>query len=101
MMNSKKLLLLLPASVLMLQCHNQGDNVGTEESEVSEVSHSFFIAGPQFTGIIGEKGEEIWNSNKVAARDGYVLENGNILICWADEVREYNAQKEIIFTFKR
>lgn len=65
------------------------------------ISHSFFMAGPDFTGIIGESGEEIWNSGKKGARDGYVLPNGNILICWGDEVREYNANKEVIFTFKK
>jgi hypothetical protein len=65
------------------------------------ITHSFFIAGPQFTGIIGEKGEEIWNSEKAGARDGYVLPNGNILICWSDEVKEFNKSKEVIFTYKR
>ena len=35
------------------------------------------------------------------ARDGYVLKNGNILICWADEVREYNKKKEVILKYKR
>ncbi|MEX0315506.1 MAG: hypothetical protein AB3N18_15115 [Allomuricauda sp.] len=67
----------------------------------SGISHSFFIAGPQFTGIIGEEGEVIWDSAKPAARDGYVLKNGNILICWADEVREYNKKKEVILKYKR
>jgi hypothetical protein len=65
------------------------------------ITHSLFIAGPQFTGIIGEMGEEIWNSGRPAARDGYVLPNGNILICWADEVREYDKKKKVIFTYKR
>jgi len=66
-----------------------------------QITHSFFIAGPQFTGIIGENGEEIWNSGKLGARDGYVLPNGNILVCWADQVEEYDKNKEVIFTFKR
>lgn len=67
----------------------------------SEIKHSFFIAGPQFTGIIGESGEEIWDSGKSGARDGYVLENGNILICWADEVKEFNSNKEVVFQYFR
>ena len=67
----------------------------------SEIKHSFFIAGPQFTGIIGESGEEIWDSGKSSARDGYVLENGNILICWADEVKEFNSNKEVVFQYFR
>ncbi|WP_097046641.1 hypothetical protein [Flagellimonas pacifica] len=67
----------------------------------SSISHSFFIAGPQFTGIIGEAGEVVWDSKKPSARDGYVLKNGNILICWADEVREYNKKGEVILNYKR
>lgn len=67
----------------------------------SEIKHSFFVAGPQFTGIIGESGEEIWNSEKASARDGYVLDNGNILICWADQVKEFDANKEVIFHYTR
>jgi hypothetical protein len=65
------------------------------------IRHSFFIAGPKFTGIIGENGEEIWKADKAGARDGYVLPNGNILICWGDEVREYDLDKKVIFNFKK
>ena len=69
------------------------------QKSASGISHSFFVAGPQFTGIIGEAGEVIWDSKKPGARDGYVLKNGNILICWGDEVREYNKKKEVILTY--
>ncbi|MGI9550865.1 MAG: hypothetical protein ACR2MT_06690 [Aurantibacter sp.] len=69
--------------------------------KTSEIRHSFFVAGPQFTGIIGEAAEEIWDSGKPGARDGYVLENGNILICWADEVLEYDSGKKIVFKYER
>lgn len=71
------------------------------QKSASGISHSFFVAGPQFTGIIGEAGEVIWDSKKAGARDGYVLKNGNILICWGDEVREYNKKKEVILTYKK
>ncbi len=81
------LLMLLPIPIL-----GQGS---------SEIKHSFFIAGPQFTGIIGESGEEIWDSEKPGARDGYVLENGNILICWAGEVKEFDSNKNIVFRYTR
>jgi hypothetical protein len=67
----------------------------------SKITHSFFLAGPQFTGLIGERGEEIWNTQRPGARDGFVLENGHILICWADEVVEYDLNKKIIFSYKR
>jgi len=66
-----------------------------------EIRHSFFIAGPSFTGIIDEDGKEIWNSGKNAARDGYVLPNGNMLIAWSDEVKELTREMKLVFHFKR
>jgi len=66
-----------------------------------EIKHSFFIAGPQFTGIIGEAGEVVWDSGKPKARDGYVLKNGNILICWANEVKEYDTDKKVVFEYTK
>lgn len=65
------------------------------------IRHTVFIAGPDFTGIMGENGEKIWDSGKPGARDGYVLQNGHILICWSDEVREYDNNKQQIFSFRR
>lgn len=66
-----------------------------------DIRHSIFIAGPDLTGILGENGEVIWDSGKPGARDGYVLQNGHVLICWSDEVREYDINKKVIFSFKR
>jgi len=66
-----------------------------------KISHMFFIAGPDFTGIIGENGEISWNSGKPGARDGFVLPNGHVLICWADEVKEYDNDKKVVFNYKK
>ena len=66
-----------------------------------EITHSVFIAGPQFTGIIDEQGEIVWDSGRKGARDGYVLPNGNVLICWGDEVKEFDNERNVIFTFKK
>lgn len=82
----------------------QKDNTKTCDDrtpEIKTIKHSFFIAGPQFTGIIDEQGKEMWDSGKKGARDGYVLSNGNILICWADEVIEYDRDKKVVFSFRR
>jgi len=65
------------------------------------IKHSFFIAGPSFTGIIDEEGQEAWNAGKVAARDGFILENGNVLIAWTEEVKEFTPEKKIVFEYKR
>jgi hypothetical protein len=69
-------------------------------ANAEDVKHSFFIAGPTFTGIIGEEGEDIWNAGKGAARDGFVLSNGNVLIAWSDEVRELTRGKETVFHYR-
>lgn len=75
--------------------------VAMAQEPSTEIAHSFFMAGHKFTGIIGESGDVVWDSKKPHARDGYVLKNGNILICWADEVCEYNKRKEVVFSYKR
>jgi hypothetical protein len=64
-----------------------------------EIKHSFFIAGPTFTGIIDEEGREAWNSGKPAARDGFVLPNGNLLIAWSEEVVEMTRDMQTVFRY--
>src|SRR6185436_2466461 len=66
-----------------------------------EIRHSFFIAGPTFTGIIDEDGKEMWNAGKVAARDGYVLPSGNVLIAWSGEVKELTREGKVVFQFEK
>lgn len=68
-----------------------------------DIKHSFFIAGPTFTGIIDEDGNEAWNSGKPAARDGFVLPNGNVLIAWSDEVKEFSRGNEnkVVFRYAK
>ena len=44
--------------------------------EAEPIRHSFFVAGPTFTGIIDEAGKPVWDSGKAGARDGVVLANG-------------------------
>ena len=70
-------------------------------SFAEEIKHSFFIAGPSFTGIIDEDGREAWDSGKGGARDGFVLPNGNVLIAWSDEVKEFTRDKQVVFRFAR
>lgn len=69
-------------------------------ARAEEIRHSFFVAG-KMTGIVGEDGEIVWDSGKPSARDGFVLPNGHILICWMDEVREYDKDKKVIWTYKK
>ena len=77
-----------------------GGTVGLALADVP-IRHSFFIAGPSFTGIIDEEGKEVWDSGKPAARDGYVLPSGNVLIAWSDEVKEFTRDKKVVFHFAK
>jgi hypothetical protein len=65
------------------------------------IRHSFFIAGPTLTGIIGEEGQEVWNAGTPTARDGFVLPNGNVLIAWSEEVKELTLDNKLVFHYKR
>lgn len=67
--------------------------------QAEEVTHSFFVAGPEFTGIIAEDGKPVWNSGRPGARDGWVLPNGNVLIAWKDVVQEMTRDKQIVFEY--
>ena len=96
-----RLFCFLPLCFQILPAEINAQNTSKTVADKTEIRHSFFIAGPKFTGIIGENGEEIWKADKSGARDGYVLPNGNILICWGDEVKEYNSDKKVIFNFKK
>jgi hypothetical protein len=64
-----------------------------------EIRHSLFIAGPNFTGILDENGQVVWDSGRKGARDGFVLSNGNILIAWTNEVIEYRRDKSVVFRY--
>eukprot|EP00752_Nemacystus_decipiens_P014531 g12940.t1 len=65
-----------------------------------KITHSIFIAGPNFTGIMGEDGKPEWTAPQKKARDGYVLENGNILIAWANEVKEFDKDKQVVWSYQ-
>src|SRR6478609_3687065 len=61
------------------------------------IRHSFFIAGPTFPGIIDEDDQEVFNAGRPAARDGYVLSCGNVLVAWTDDVLEMTREKDVVF----
>ena len=71
------------------------------EARGADIQHSFFVAGPDFTGIIDEDDKEIWDSGRSGARDGWVLPNGNLLITWGDVVREFTRDKKVVFEYKK
>lgn len=64
------------------------------------IRHSFFVAGPDFTGIIDESGKAVWDAGRKGARDGWVLENGNCLIAWSNVVQELTQDKRVVFEYE-
>ena len=70
-------------------------------TQAAEIRHSFFVAGPTFTGIIDESGKEVWDSGRAGARDGMVLPNGNVLIAWNNEVKELTRERKIVFHYAK
>lgn len=74
--------------------------IPTSSAKAQEVRHSFFVAGPDFTGIINEKNEKEWDSGRKAARDGWILPNGNALIAWKNIVQELTPSKSVVFEYK-
>ena len=81
-------------------CEPNQNGVSPAASGPIPIAHSFFVAGPSLTGIMGENNEVLWDSGRPAARDGYVLPNGHVLICWSDVVHEYDLDKNVVFTYK-
>ena len=90
----KRFFFLLLAAVVLLS---------TARLQAEEIRHSFFVAGPSFTGIIDEEGKESWDSGRGGARDGWVLPSGNVLIAWSDVVQEFDRDHEnkVVFEYKK
>lgn len=63
------------------------------------IRHSFFVAGPVFTGIVDEEGNKAWDAGRPRARDAFVLVNGNVLVTWANEVKELTRDGDVVFHY--
>ncbi len=68
-----------------------------EQISESGITHSFLLTG-QRTIIVDENNEIQWDAGR-KSRDGEVLENGNILIAYANEVIEYGPEKKVVFRY--
>lgn len=60
---------------------------GKQVSE-SGIRHSFLITGPVMTAIFDENSDIVWRVEGTS-RDGYVLDNGNVLVSDGHTAREY------------
>jgi hypothetical protein len=89
---------LIPLTLLLALAFCSGRSVANAEEPVQ---HSFFIAGPTLTGIIGEDNQVVWDAREPGARDGFVLPNGNVLIAWSGEVKELTRDHQTVFRYTK
>ncbi|MCP4847063.1 MAG: hypothetical protein GY899_03840 [Verrucomicrobiaceae bacterium] len=76
-------------------------HLGAEGKQVSKtgIRHSFLVSG-KFTALINEESKVVWKAPGYA-RDGMVLENGNILLSISNEAREYKKDTtDLVWSYK-
>ncbi|MBI2424103.1 MAG: hypothetical protein HYV27_14830 [Candidatus Hydrogenedentes bacterium] len=79
-------------------------NAASEEAPFRQVSaegirHSFLVTGTSTTALVSEACEIVWEV-KGYSHDGYVLENGNILVSDGKVAREYRAgAKDVLWSY--
>lgn len=69
-----------------------------EQISKSGIKHSFLITGTK-TAIVDENCEIVWEV-KAKSRDGEVLPNGNVLVAFANEVKEFTRDNKVVFHYK-
>ena len=69
-----------------------------EQISDTGIRHSFLITGTK-TAIVDEKCEILWEV-KAKSRDGEVLPNGNVLVTFANEVKEFTRDYNVVFHYK-
>ena len=94
-----KLIIIFLNLVLFLELSAQKKAVpfGKQKSE-SGITHSFLICGNK-TVLLNEKSEILWQT-KGYGRDGFVLENGNILVSVANVAKEISRNGKLVWSYQ-
>ena len=94
-----KLIIILLNLVLFLEssARNKAVPFGKQKSE-SGITHSFLICGNK-TVFLNEKSEILWQT-KGYGRDGFVLENGNILVSVANVAKEISRDGKLVWSYR-
>jgi len=74
----------------------QQDASGKQVSE-SGIRHSFLACG-NLTALFNENSEIIWQAPG-GSRDGYVLDNGNVLVSNGKKATEYTRDNEVVWSY--
>ena len=94
-----KLIIILLNLILFLELSAQNKAVpfGKQKSD-SGITHSFLICGNK-TVLLNEKSEILWQT-KGYGRDGFVLENGNILVSVANVAKEISRDGKLAWSYR-
>ena len=94
-----KLIILIFNLVLFIELSAQNKAVpfGKQKSE-SGITHSFLICGNK-TVLLNEKSEILWQT-KGYGRDGFVLEDGNILVSVANVAKEISRNGKLVWSYQ-
>ena len=94
-----KLIILIFNLVLFIELSAQNKAVpfGKQKSE-SGITHSFLICGNK-TVLLNEKSEILWQT-KGYGREGFVLENGNILVSVANVAKEISRNGKLVWSYQ-
>ncbi|MDF1858832.1 MAG: hypothetical protein P1U87_01385 [Verrucomicrobiales bacterium] len=91
---------LLSLSFLVLLAANgeeaKSQTFGTQKS-ASGIRHSFLVAGTK-TVIVGEDDTILWETPG-KARDGFVLENGNVLVSVKNQAKEITRDGKVVWSY--
>ena len=90
-------LLLLLALFASAKNENPNQNFGKQVSD-SGIRHSFLICGNR-TVLINEDNKIVWQT-KGYGRDGFVLENGNILVSVANIAKEISRDGKLVWSYR-
>jgi hypothetical protein len=89
------LLIFIVSFFFVMLIHADVSTIRQDSSE--NIKHSFLICGGT-TAIIDESSKVIW-STKDRSRDGYVLDNGNILYSTGRIAKEVTRENKVIWTY--
>jgi len=94
-----KLIIILLNLVIFLElcAQNKAVPFGKQKSK-SGITHSFLICGNK-TVLLNEKSEILWQT-KGYGRDGFVLENGNILVSVANVAKEISRDGKLVWSYR-
>jgi len=81
---------------LLVEAQDASPAFGKQVSE-SGIKHSFLIAGTP-TVIVGEDGQVKWEAQG-KARDGFVLENGNVLVSIGNVAKEITMEGKEVWSY--